>query len=225
MKSDDARGSIIGLLAYLGLGYWLLFLLGSTMGLGVLLAGFWTTMPYALAFGIGLCQLLVVMWGQGRVLRPARRRRALECPPEKVSGTFSGRKRFLTPFRRRGGWALLSVLVSLLILVAGLTLMLQTYLAGARMSRMIADRTAATLALEAHLETLRAHGYAALPPLGRHPLPPAALPDLPEAQGTLAVEPGPAPNTRQVTGVVTWDDRGQRREQLVMVMTGEGMRR
>ena len=223
MRSDDARGSFIGFLAYLGLIYWLVWLLGNIAGMGAFVAGAWTTVPYALAFGLGLCQLLVVMWGQGRVLTPVRRRRALECPPEKVSGTFSTRKRFLTPFRRRGGWALLSALISLLIVVAGLTLMLQTYVSGARMSRMIADRTAATLALEAHLETLRVNGHAALPPLGRHPLPPAALPDLPEAQGTLAVEPGPAPDTRQVTATVVWDDRGQRREELVMVMAREGM--
>ena len=82
MTGGEARGSALGLLAYIGLAVWLVWLLVIVGGLTMLFTGAWLSLPYSLAIGLGVCQLLLVIWGQGRALGPARRRRSLEYPPD-----------------------------------------------------------------------------------------------------------------------------------------------
>lgn len=124
---------------------------------------------------------------------------------------------------RRSGAALLSAIFSLLVLVSALTIVLQTYVVGSRSRRLSTQRDAATAALEAQLETLRAGGYARLPATGGLPIPATALRSLPQAAGRVAVAPGPVPNTRAVTAEVSWEQHGSHREQLSIVMAAKGM--
>lgn len=125
--------------------------------------------------------------------------------------------------RGRRGVTLVSALVAMFILVAGMTIILQTYGAGAKGGRLTAQRSAATVALEAQLETLKAGGYARLPGVGVYPMPPNALPALENASGRIAVAPGPAANTRQVTASLTWGRDRPHREELAMVIGKWGM--
>jgi len=121
------------------------------------------------------------------------------------------------------GAALLSVVFSLAILVAAITVTLQTYVVGARSQRLTAQRNGATAALEAQLETLRAGGFHKLAAAGVVAIPRGALAGLPGARGELAVAPGPLPGTRTVTARVTWDEHGPRKEELTIVMARQGM--
>ena len=111
----------------------------------------------------------------------------------------------------------------MLILTAAMAIVLETYRAGALGVQVTAERNAATAALEAQLQTLRAGGYAHLPALGRYPITPSSLPRFEHVAGWLAVAPGPAPDTREVTATVTWGRSTPHREQLVMVTAKRGM--
>ena len=124
---------------------------------------------------------------------------------------------------RRSGVTLLSAIFSLLVLVSALTIVLQTYVVGSRSQRLSAQRDAATVALEAQLETLRAGGYSRLPATGALPIPATALRSLPQAEGRVAVAPGPVPDTRVVTAEVTWEQHGRHREELSIVMAAKGL--
>ena len=124
---------------------------------------------------------------------------------------------------RRSGAALLFAIFSLLVLISALTIVLQTYVVGSRSQRLSAQRDAATAALEAQLEALRAGGYGQLPATGVLPIPSTALPSLPQGAGQVAVAPGPLPGTRVVTAEVTWEQHGSHREELTIVMARQGM--
>lgn len=125
--------------------------------------------------------------------------------------------------RRTSGVTLISALVAAFILTAGMTIVLQTYIVGARTLRLTEERNAVTLALEAQLETLRAGGYASLPVVGCYPILPSALPTLEDVAGEVVIARGPRPDTRQIAARVAWDHGGRRTEQLVMLMAKRGM--
>ena len=82
MRPNDARGSVWGLLAAAGYIFWIALLLNTLINLGALLAFSWAGVPYALAFGMGICGLVIVLHGSGRALARVRFDRRMEFPPE-----------------------------------------------------------------------------------------------------------------------------------------------
>ena len=82
MTRNDARGTILGLLAAIGYICWMAWLLNLLIGIGTMAASFWTFAPYSLAFGMGFCGLVVVLRGSWRALAGVRFDRGMEFPPE-----------------------------------------------------------------------------------------------------------------------------------------------
>jgi len=123
----------------------------------------------------------------------------------------------------RRGLSLLSSLLALTILAAAMAVVLETYLVGAKTLRVTTQRDAVALTLEGQLEKLRAAGYSKLPALGTYPIPPGALPVIESIRGEIAVKPGPARATREVTASAAWGPRAKHREQLTIVLAQRGM--
>ncbi len=86
MTDRDARGSLMGAVATVGLVTWAMGQLLVLLLLAVSVASACVSVSYAVAFGLGLCLLVVVMRGNGRLLSSVRLNRSRELPPELGGG-------------------------------------------------------------------------------------------------------------------------------------------
>ena len=100
----------------------------------------------------------------------------------------------------RRGATLLSTAIALALAAMSLAMALQIFGLGTRARIAQAHRAAAIAACQAQIESLRANGYARLP-AGKVDF---RSPDDPAVLGQLTVEPGPQPDTRQVTALAFW---------------------
>jgi len=80
-RPPEVRGSVVGLLAYLGKLTWLAWLFIALFLVGGLLATIWAGPPYGLAVALGGGQLAILFWGDRHALRAGLKRRPPEGPP------------------------------------------------------------------------------------------------------------------------------------------------
>lgn len=88
MKDRDVRGTLPGLLALVGLILWVWWQLSFlfhvvSLSWAFLISG--GVLP-SVAWGLGVCLLVVALRGNGRVLWPVRFDRRLEYPPDPRGG-------------------------------------------------------------------------------------------------------------------------------------------
>lgn len=85
MTNTDARGTLFGLLATIGYMCWMVWLLQFLVSVGAIAGLMFSAWPYGIACGLGFCQLMLALWGNGRFLKPVRSDRRLEFPPDAAS--------------------------------------------------------------------------------------------------------------------------------------------
>ena len=87
MREERApRGTLGGLLAAVGRLALQLVLLVWVIQTAQMVAFWWSGPIYSLAFGMGMCQLVVMLWGNTRYLRGVRFDKSLEYPPDLAGG-------------------------------------------------------------------------------------------------------------------------------------------
>ena len=82
MTPGHPYGTPLGLLAMLGYIVWMVavfifVVFGCAMGVSM-----WAGMPYSIAFGMGVWQLIIILWGSGRILYPVPIHRSIEFPAD-----------------------------------------------------------------------------------------------------------------------------------------------
>ena len=81
-RRPEVRGSVVGLLAFLGRVTALAWLMVLLLCIGATLPLMWFGPPYGVAVGLGCAQLLIVLWGGRNALRSGLKKRLPEGPPE-----------------------------------------------------------------------------------------------------------------------------------------------
>jgi len=123
-------------------------------------------------------------------------RNSVRCGYWKLPYRYPGRPRGGKP-----GATLASVTVALLLIAICLTMLTQAYVHGSRAQRSQARRTLALAIAQEQIETLRAHGYAAVPGIGRYGV---RAPEHRALRGTVRIQTGPVAASREVTVTVRW---------------------